>query len=103
MSDVKYDSVFVGYAEEPRYFEENLSSWSVRIKDTELKEMIDKYATRRNDAGEGGNVYFKLFMSKSGKACCSVFDPNSEAAKERRAAKQAASEAAEAVASDLPF
>ncbi len=103
MSDVKYDSVLVGYAEEPRYFEENLSSWSVRIKDTELKEMIDKYATRRNDAGEGGNVYFKLFMSKSGKACCSVFDPNSEAAKERRAAKQAASEAAEAVASDLPF
>jgi hypothetical protein len=103
MSDVKYDSVLVGYAEEPRYFEENLSSWSVRIKDTELKEMIDKYATRRNEAGEGGNVYFKLFMSKSGKACCSVFDPNSEAAKERRAAKQAASEAAEAVASDLPF
>ena len=103
MSDVKYDSVLVGYAEEPRYFEENLSSWSVRIKDTELKEMIDKYATRRNDAGEGGNVYFKLFMSKSGKACCSVFDPNSEAAKERRAAKQAAAEAAEAVADDLPF
>ena len=103
MSDTKYDSVLVGYAEEPRYFEENLSSWSVRIKDTELKEMIDKYATRRNDAGEGGNVYFKLFMSKSGKACCSVFDPNSEAAKERRAAKQAATEAAEAVAYDLPF
>ena len=103
MSDVKYDSVLVGYAEEPRYFEENLSSWSVRIKDTELKEMIDKYATRRNDAGEGGNVYFKLFMSKSGKACCSVFDPNREAAKEKRAAKQAAAEAAEAVASDLPY
>ena len=103
MSDTKYDSVLVGYAEEPRYFEENLSSWSVRIKDTELKEMIDKYATRRNDAGEGGNVYFKLFMSKSGKACCSVFDPNSEGAKEKRAAKLAAAEASEAVASDLPF
>tara|TARA_B110000503_G_scaffold60922_2_gene96744 strand:- start:1273 stop:1584 length:312 start_codon:yes stop_codon:yes gene_type:complete len=103
MSDVKYDSVLVGYAEEPRYFEENLSSWSVRIKDTELKEMIDKYATRRNDAGEGGNVYFKLFMSKSGKACCSVFDPNSEGAKEKRAAKLAAAEAAATVTDDMPF
>jgi hypothetical protein len=100
MSDTKYDSVLVGYAEEPRYYEENLSSWSVSIKDTELKEIIDKYATRRNEAGEGGNVYFKLFMSKNGKPCCSVFDPNSEAAKERRAAKAAATEA---VTDDLPF
>ena len=100
MSDQSYDSVLVGYCEEPRYYEENLSSWSVRIKDTELKEMIDKYATRRNDAGEGGNVYFKLFMSKSGKACCSVFDPNSEAAKTKRAEKAAK---VEAVADDMPF
>ena len=29
-------------------------------------------------------------MSKSGKACCRVFDPNSAAAKEKRAAKAAA-------------
>jgi hypothetical protein len=39
-------------------------------------------------------------MSKSGKPCCSVFDPNSEAAKEKRAAKAAA---AEAVTDDMPF
>ena len=39
-------------------------------------------------------------MSKTGKACCSVFDPNSEAAKERRAAKAAATEA---VTDDMPF
>jgi hypothetical protein len=39
-------------------------------------------------------------MSKNGKACCSVFDPNSEAAKEKRAAKAVA---AEAVTDDVPF
>ena len=98
--DKKYDSVLVGYTDEPRMYEGQLSSWSVRLKDTELKEMIDKYATKRNAEGQGGNVYLKLFMSKTGKACCSVFDPNSEAAKERRAAKAAATEA---VTDDMPF
>jgi len=98
--DKKYDSVLVGYTDEPRMYEGELSSWSVRLKDTELKEMIDKYATKRNAEGQGGNVYLKLFMSKTGKACCSVFDPNSEAAKERRAAKAAATEA---VTDDMPF
>jgi hypothetical protein len=41
-----------------------------------------------------------MFVSKNGKSCCRVFDPNSAAAKEKRAAKQAA---AEAVADDMPF
>ena len=100
MSDTKYDSVLVGYADEPRMYEGELSSWSVRIKDTELKEMIDKYATTRNAEGQGGNVYLKLFMAKTGKACCSVFDPNSEAAKEKRAAKLAKTEA---VTDEMPF
>ena len=36
-------------------------------------------------------------MSRSGKACCRVYDPNSEGAKEARAKKQ------EAVKDDLPF
>ena len=81
MSDQKYDSVLVGYAEEPRMYEGSLSSWSVRFK--------DKYATTRNEEGQGGNVYLTMFMSKNGKPCCRVFDPNSEAAKEKRAAKQA--------------
>ena len=98
--DKKYYSVLVGYTDEPRMYEGELSSWSVRLKDTELKEMIDKYATKRNAEGQGGNVYLKLFMSKTGKPCCSVFDPNSEAAKERRAAKAAATEA---VTDDMPF
>ena len=101
MSDTtNYDSVLVGYCEEPRHYEGQLSSWSVKFKDSELKEMIDKYATKRNDEGQGGNIYIKLFMSKNGKPCCSVFDPNSEAAKTKRAEKQAK---AEAVADDMPF
>jgi hypothetical protein len=39
-------------------------------------------------------------MSKNGKPCCSVFDPNSEAAKAKRAEKAAK---AEAVTDDMPF
>ena len=99
MSDQSYDSVLVGYTEETRYYEGNLSSWSVKLKDSELKEMLEKYTTTRNAEGQGGNVYLKLFMSKNGKACCRVFDPNSAAAKEKRAAKQAAA----ASVDDVPF
>ena len=100
MSDQSYDSVLVGYTEEPRYYEGNLSSWSVKLKDSELKEMLEKYTTTRNAEGQGGNVYLKLFMSKNGKPCCSVFDLNSEAAKTRHAEKKAQSQAE---TSDLPF
>jgi len=80
MSDKQYDSVLVGYAEEPRYNDE-------------------KYATSRNAEGQGGNLYVTMFMSKNGKPCCRVFDPNSAAAKEKRAAKAATQE----TTSDLPF
>ena len=100
MSDKQYDSVLVGYAEDPRYNEEGeLLSWNVRFKDTELKEMIEKYATSRNEQGQGGNLYVTMFMSKNGKPCCRVFDPNSAAAKERRAAKAAETSTEDA----LPF
>lgn len=99
MSDQKYDSVLVGYAEEPRRDESgNILAWTVRLKDHEMKEMVEKYATSRNEQGQGGNVYLTMFMSKNGKSCCRVYDPNSEAAKERRAEKKAAT-----ATSDLPF
>lgn len=99
MSEKQYDSVLVGYAEEPRYNDDGqVGMWSVRFKDNELKEIIEKYATTRNEQGQGGNVYVTLFMSKNGKACCRVFDPNSAAAKEKRAAKQAAEQT-----DDVPF
>ena len=55
----------------------------------------------RSLQGQGGNLYFTMFMSKNGKACCRVFDPNSAAAKEKRAAKQAATEQTGEAA--LPF
>ncbi len=100
MSDKQYDSVLVGYAEEPRYTDNGeLMSWAVRFKDTGRKERVEKYATQRNEQGQGGNLYVTMFMSKNGKACCRVFDPNSAAAKEKRAQKQAK----QPVADDLPF
>ena len=106
MSDKQYDSVLVGYTEEPRYYEDNLSSWSVKLKASELQEMIDKYTTSVNEQGQGGNVYLKLFFSKNGKPCCSVFDPNSAAAKAKREAKAQTAQAAPAPVAetdDLPF
>lgn len=100
MSDKLYDSVLVGWAESPDYNDnQELLSWRVRLKDTELQDMLKKYATRKDEEGQGGNVYLKLFMSKGGKACCSVWDPNSEAAKQKREAKKAA----QPVSDDLPF
>tara|TARA_R110000824_G_scaffold115743_4_gene266935 strand:+ start:369 stop:677 length:309 start_codon:yes stop_codon:yes gene_type:complete len=102
MSEKKYDSVLVGWADDPKYNDNNeLISWSVRLKDHELKDMLDQYVTRRDEEGKGGNVYITVFMSKNGKACARVFNPNSEAAQERREQK-AASNAATAK-SDLPF
>jgi hypothetical protein len=103
MSDKQYDSVLVGYTEEPRYYEDQLSSWSVKLKASELQEMIDKYTTSINEQGQGGNVYLKLFFSKNGKPCCSVFDPNSAAAKAKREAKAQESAAPVAATDDLPF
>ena len=101
MSETKYDSVLVGWADEPKYNDNNeLMSWSVRLKDHELKDMLDQYTTRKDEEGRGGNVYVTLFMSKNGKACARVFNPNSEAAKERREQKSASAQVAQ---DDLPF
>lgn len=81
----KYESVLIGWADDPSYNENgDLMSWSFRLKDNELKDCIDQYKTQRDAEGKGGNIRFKLFMAKSGKACLSVWDPNSEAAQERR-------------------
>ncbi len=101
MSDTKYDSVLVGWADDPKYNDNNeLMSWNVRLKDHELKDMLDQYMTLKDDQGRGGNVYITLFMSKNGKACARVFNPNSEAAKEKREAKAASAPVAK---DDLPF
>ena len=105
MSEQKYDSVLEGWADEPRFYEGELSQWQVRLKDHEMKEIAEKYATARNEKGEGGNVYLTLFMTKSGKASCRVFDPNSEAAKEKRqkAASSSNSNSSNDDSDELPF
>jgi hypothetical protein len=102
MSDTKkYDSELVGWVDEPRYNEEGqLMSWNVKLKDHELKDMLEQYMTSKDEKGQGGNAYLTLFMSKSGKPCARVFNPNSEAAKEKR--QQKAAEKA-TTSGDLPF
>ena len=53
MSEVKYDSVLCGFAEEPRYTEDGkLMGWSVRFKDHELKEIAEKYLKISNPTKE---------------------------------------------------
>lgn len=102
MSDKKYDSELVGWADEPKFNDNGeLVSWSVRLKDHELQDILKQYITQRDEEGRGGNAYVTLFMSKNGKACARVYNPNSEAAKEKRAQKQAAN--AEPESADLPF
>ena len=98
MRDTKYDSVLVGYVEDAVTGDDGFQYCKFNIKDHELKEIAEKYATRRGEDGKGGNIYFTLFQTKSGKTCLRVWDPNSEAAKEKRAAK-----ASEAKGDDLPF
>jgi len=92
----------VGWADDPQFNEEGeLIAWSVRLKDHELQDILKQYITKRDEEGRGGNAYITLFMSKNGKACARVYNPNSEAAKEKRAQKQAAN--AEPESADLPF
>ena len=98
MTERKPDSVLVGWTDDPVYNDDGqLLSWRVKLKDHELQEMLDKYLTVKSERG-GGNAYVTLFMSKAGKACCRVYDPNSEGAKEARAKKESAN-----VGSALPF
>ena len=107
MSEQKkqYESVLCGWADEPSFNDNGeLMSWTFRLKDNELKDMLDQYVTRRDEEGRGGNVYLTLFMSKNGKACARVFNPNSEAAKEKREQKAAeGAKTAQVAQDDLPF
>ena len=99
MSETSYDSVLVGYTEDRTLDDGQHIGYKIRFKDHELVEMAKKYATSRNEKGEGGDVYLKIFRSKNDKPCCSVFDPNSAAAKKKREERQASKETTD----DLPF
>ena len=49
----KYESVLVGWADEPRYNDNgDLMGWSFRLKDNELKDCIDQYTTKRDANGQ---------------------------------------------------
>jgi hypothetical protein len=86
MSDKKYDSVLMGYAEEPRFNAEGkIESWKVRFKDHEIKEILDSYVTAKQADGKGGNVFLTMRISKNGKPYCSVYNPSSAGAAESKA------------------
>ena len=79
MSEVKYDSVLMGYVEDPRKGDNGeVQSWSFSLNREQVAD-LSKYQT------EKGNMSFTMFFSKAGKPMCRVYDPNSEAAKENRA------------------
>jgi hypothetical protein len=99
MSEKKYDSALIGWTEEPKFNDKGeLMSWTIKLKDHELKDIASRYVTSRNEQGQGGNAYITLRVSKAGKAFATVYDPNSEAAKEKRTEKQNAN-----ASDDLPF
>lgn len=84
MSDTKntYDSVLMGFADEPKFNDGQLSSWKLRLRDHELREIMDRYMSKGKDGV--GSVSITLFMSKSGKPFLRVYNPNSESAREYR-------------------
>ena len=53
MSDKQYDSVLVGYAEDPRYNDDGVVELECPIQGHRAQEMIEKYATSRNEQGQG--------------------------------------------------
>ena len=54
MSDKQYDSVLVGYVDEPRYYEGELGNWSFSMTVDELQDVINNYASKVQEDGKGG-------------------------------------------------
>jgi len=98
MEEKKYDSELIGWVDDPVFGDDGqIISWTIKLKDHELKDILENYISERDKTtGHGGNARIKLFMSKNGKACGSVYNWNSEAAKERRAKAIAAKAEAKA-------
>jgi hypothetical protein len=100
----KYDSVFVGYAEDPKYNEEGkYVSQRLRLKVNELEDLIKRYSTPKKPDGTGGNVFLTVGVSKNGRSFATVWDPNSEKAKEKQESKSSYSSKPSASEEDLPF
>jgi len=74
VSETKYDSDFIGFADEPRLNENgDVTSWRLTLKENHLAD-LEKYKTSK------GNVYITLAMSKAGKPMATVYNPRSEKA-----------------------
>jgi hypothetical protein len=101
MSEKKdYDSVLVGWTDEPRVNDGEFSSISFRLKDSDLKEALDSYVSQPDAEGKGGGyVKFTCFKSKSGKYFTRILNPNSKQYKDYKGSKAAESSSGE----DLPF
>jgi hypothetical protein len=57
----KYESVLCGWADEPSFNDNGeLMSWTFRLKDNELKDILDQYLTKRDEEGRGGNARFQI-------------------------------------------
>ena len=104
MSETKYDSDFIGFADEPKTNEDGtIRSWRLTLKDNHLADLA-KFKTAK------GNVYITMLMSKAGKPMATIYNPRSEKAVADAAAKQSQPQAQKAGTpqaafsnDDLPF
>lgn len=84
MSENKYDSDFIGFADDPKTDENgNIRSWRLTLKENHLAE-LSKYKTAK------GNVYITMMMSKAGKPMATIYNPRSEKAIADAQARQSA-------------
>jgi hypothetical protein len=100
-----YTSDFIGYVEDPKRNESgDMYELRVRFKDHEIKDMLDRYVTARDEDGKGGNVYVSLKKSSKGKWYCAVYNPRAKASEAAPAQpKPKASNVVQANDTDLPF
>ena len=79
----KYESVLVGWADEPSYNDNGeLMGWSFRLKDNELKDCIDQYTRDVMKRSRRQRSIPPLHVEER-QSMPSVWDPNSEAAQRR--------------------
>lgn len=91
----KHDSVLMGWTDDPVLYEGEVSRWSARLHESNIKDIQENYLN------EKGYVRIEMFRSKNGKSYLRVQDPNSESVKEYKSKKQA--EVASEKSDDLPF
>lgn len=106
MSETKYDSDFIGFADDPKLNEDGtIRSWRLTLKENHLAD-LEKYKTAK------GNVYITMMVAKSGKSMATVYNPRSEkaiadmnASKNQATNQQASATPTQAFAEndDLPF